>query len=228
MATEEEGLGGLARRWLRAKKTELLAGTRASQQAASTEAGNAWRNLGDRAASDAMYAAFPGLRRMKDRQDAAKAQQVADARAEVLALPRFPVEVGVSGDVSGSASGAMPVRVEVCDGDPEENEPPSLTLSVETTEDGEGALPLAGQPLLGLRLVIAPFTGPGTYDLAAAGEDADPLDYVLELGNRDEPFYWSPDIGPGSVTVGDGTFEVHMTMSGATGEIQLTARLTAS
>jgi hypothetical protein len=227
MATEEEGLGGLARRWLRAKKTELLAGTRASQQAASTEEGNAWRDLSNRAASDAMYAAFPGLRRMRDKQDAAKAQQAADAREEVLALPRFRVEVGVTGDVSGSASGDMPVRVEVSDGDPEENEPPSLTLSVETTEDGEGALPLGGQPLLGLRLVVRPFTGPGSYDLSAAGDDADPLDYVFELGNRDEPFYWSPDIGAGSVTVGDGTFDVRMTMSGASGEIQLTARLTA-
>lgn len=227
MATEEEGLGGLARRWLRAKTTELLTGNQREREYAGTQAGNLERDMNDRMAAEAMYAAFPGLARMRDRQEAARAQQAADAKAEVLALPRFSVEVGITGDAAGSVSGAMPVRVEMSDGDPADGEPPSLRVSVETPDDGEGALSLGGQPLLGLRFVVEPFTGPGSYDLAAAGDDADPLDYVLELGNRDEPFYWSPDIGAGTVTVGDGTFDVRMVMSGASGTVTLTARLSS-
>jgi hypothetical protein len=223
---EENSLGGLAKRWWKAKKTELLTGNQREREYAEAQAGNAQRDLGDKVVSDLTYAAVPSLRRWKDNQDAAAAQRDADARAEILALPQFELQLQVSGAVSGSASGPVHVRVEPPEGDLDEGEQPELRVAIEVPEDGEGAPLVGGQPLLRLCFAIEGYRGPGSYDLGAQ-DDPDPLDYECDLGNRDEGYYWSPEIGPGQITVGpdERSFDVQLTMSGASGEITLTARL---
>jgi len=225
---EENSLGGLAKRWWKAKKTELLTGNQREREYAEAQAGNAQRDLGDKVASDLTFAAVPSLRRWKDNQDAAAAQRDADARAEILALPQFQLQLQVSGVVSGSASGPVHVRVEPPETDLDEGEQPELRVAIEVPEDGEGAPLVGGQPLLRLCFAIEGYHGPGSYDLGAQ-DDPDPLDYECDLGNRDEGYFWSPEIGPGQVTVGadERSFDVRLTMSGAAGEITLTAHLDA-
>jgi len=223
---EENSLGGLAKRWWKAKKTELLTGNQREREYAEAQAGNAQRDLGDKMVSDLTFAAVPSLRRWKDNQDAAAAQRDADARAEILALPQFQLQLQVSGVVSGSASGPVHVRVEPPETDLDEGEQPELRVAIEVPDDGEGAPLVGGQPLLRLCFAIEGYHGPGSYDLGAQ-DDPDPLDYECDLGNRDEGYYWSPETGPGQITVGpdERSFDVQLTMSGAAGEITLTARL---
>jgi hypothetical protein len=240
---EENSLGGLAKRWWKAKKTELLTGNQREREYAEAQAGNAQRDLGDKVASDLTFAAVPSLRRWKDNQDAAAARREADARAEILALPLFRLQLQVSGAVTGSASGPVHVRVEppetdldetdldeadLDEADLDEGEQPELRVAIEVPEDGEGAPLVGGQPLLRLCFAIEGYHGPGSYDLGAQ-DDPDPLDYECDLGNRDEGYFWSPEIGPGQVTVGadERSFDVRLTMSGAAGEITLTAHLDA-
>ncbi|WAX58810.1 hypothetical protein M6B22_08600 [Jatrophihabitans cynanchi] len=240
---EENSLGGLAKRWWKAKKTELLTGNQREREYAEAQAGNAQRDLGDKVASDLTFAAVPSLRRWKDNQDAAAARREADARAEILALPLFQLQLQVSGAVTGSASGPVHVRVEppetdldetdldeadLDEADLDEGEQPELRVAIEVPEDGEGAPLVGGQPLLRLCFAIEGYHGPGSYDLGAQ-DDPDPLDYECDLGNRDEGYFWSPEIGPGQVTVGadERSFDVRLTMSGAAGEITLTAHLDA-
>jgi len=225
---EENSLGGLAKRWWKAKKTELLTGNQREREYAEAQAGNAQRDLGDKVVSDLTFAAVPSLRRWKDNQDAAAARRDADARAEILALPQFQLQLQVSGVVSGSTSGPVHVRVEPPETDLDEGEQPELRVAIEVPEDGEGAPLVGGQPLLRLCFAIEGYHGPGSYDLGAQ-DDPDPLDYECDLGNRDEGYFWSPEIGPGQVTVGadERSFDVRLTMSGAAGEITLTAHLDA-
>jgi hypothetical protein len=240
---EENSLGGLAKRWWKAKKTELLTGNQREREYAEAQAGNAQRDLGDKVASDLTFAAVPSLRRWKDNQDAAAARREADARAEILALPLFQLQLQVSGAVTGSASGPVHVRVEppetdldetdldeadLDEADLDEGEQPELRVAIEVPEDGEGAPLVGGQPLLRLCFAIEGYHGPGSYDLGAQ-DDPDPLDYECDLGIRDEGYFWSPEIGPGQVTVGadERSFDVRLTMSGAAGEITLTAHLDA-
>jgi hypothetical protein len=223
---EENSLGGLAKRWWKAKKTELLTGNQREREYAETQAGNARRDLGDKVVSDLTFAAVPSLRRWKDNQDAAADRRDADARAEILALPQFRLQLQVTGVVSGSASGPVHVRVEPPEADLDEGERPELRVAIEVPEDGEGAPLVGGQPLLRLCFAIEGYHGPGSYDLSAQ-DDPDPLDYECDLGNRDEGYYWSPEIGPGQIAVGpdERSFDVQLTMAGAAGEITLTARL---
>jgi len=204
----------------------LLTGNQREREYAEAQAGNAQRDLGDKVVSDLTFAAVPSLRRWKDNQDAAAARRDADARAEILALPQFQLQLQVSGVVSGSTSGPVHVRVEPPETDLDEGEQPELRVAIEVPEDGEGAPLVGGQPLLRLCFAIEGYHGPGSYDLGAQ-DDSDPLDYECDLGNRNEGYYWSPEIGPGQVTVGpdERSFDVQLTMSGAAGEITLTARL---
>lgn len=223
---EENSLGGLAKRWWKAKKTELLTGNQREREYAEAQAGNAQRDLGDKVVSDLTFAAVPSLRRWKENQDAAAAQREADERAEILALPQFQLQLQVSGAVSGSASGPVHLRVEPPETDLDEGEQPELRVAVEVPDDGEGALLVGGEPLLRLCFAVAGYRGPGSYDLSALDEP-DPLDYACDLGNRDEGYFWSPEIGPGQIIVGpdERSFDVQLTMSGAAGELSLTARL---
>jgi hypothetical protein len=213
-------LGNLAKRWWKAKKTELLAGNKRDHDNAETEAGNAQRDLSDAAINEAARSMFPGLARHQDRQAAAAAQRVADERAAVLALPRSQVSMTVSGAVSGSWTGEMPIRVV--------RDPQERSLTVELTTPDDLAPLLAGQPLYGLLLLVPGYSGAGHYELGAGGDDFDPLDYQLLLGYREEPFYWTPDFGPALIDVaaGEKRLTVQMATQGAAGDLRLDATMT--
>lgn len=220
MGADEPRLGELAKRWLRAKKTELLTGNNLERQTAATEAGNVGRDISDRIAAQATYAAVPGLGRWKQSQDDAAAQRAADERAEVLALPRAQVAVTVSGAVAGTWTGELPVRW-----DPDRGE----ALSVELVVLDDAAPTLGGTPFLGLRLLLPGCTGTGHYDLAELArqspDELDAADWAACLGNRDEPYYWVPGECAGTLDVTPGALTARLQLQGAAGDLTLEAHL---
>lgn len=226
MAGELDGLGKLAGRWLKAKKTELLTGNRREREYAEAESSNAQREMGDKISGEILMTAFPGLRRMKEQQEARQAEREADERAGVLALPRARVALTVRGEVGGSWSGELPIRIDL----DEDDEPAELGVELVVLEDQ--APSVGGTALLGLRFCVPGFHGPGEYDLSAiarareaAGDQLDYSDFDLALGNRDETYVWTPDVGPGTITVGAGvqSFTVRMAMMSPGGELSLDA-----
>jgi hypothetical protein len=230
MAGELDGLGKLAGRWLKAKKTELLTGNRREREYAEAESSNAQREMGEQISGEILMTAFPGLRRMKEQQEERKAAREADERAKVLALPRARVSLAVRGEVDGSFSGELPVRVEIDEDD--EDGRAAAGLAVELVVVPDLAPSLGGTALLGLRFRVPGFHGPGEYDLSAigrareaAGDELDYTDFDLALGNWDETYVWTPDVGPGAITVGAGaqSFTVRMAMMSAGGELTLDA-----
>jgi hypothetical protein len=83
---------------------------------------------------------------------------------------------------------------------------------------------VAGPPFTGFQFAIPAYAGPGAYDLAAiaardGADDWDPFWFQLWLGSTDEPFYWTQDYGPASVTVApdEHTLTLRMSMQNAAG-----------
>lgn len=220
MAADEQGLGELAKRWWRAKRTELLTGNNLQRQSAATEAGNAGRDLGNRVVAQATYAAIPSLGRWKAGQDAAAARRAAAERDEILALPTANVALDVSGARHGTWTGELPVRWDV---DPDDG------LSVELVVLDDAAPFLGAEAFLGLHVRVPGYSGPGHYDLAALARDCadelDATDWSACLGNRDEPYYWVPGACAGTVDVAPGSLTAWLEMQGAAGEVVLQVRL---
>jgi hypothetical protein len=223
----DESLGGVARRWFRAKTTELLTGNRNKRDSAAAESQNAQREAADRVSSEVLMTAFPGLRRAQERQEERKRESAARERAEILALPRARVDLTLSGGVSGSWSGELPIRVEK--DDPEDG----TALAVELAVLEDEAPTIAGQPWRGLRFVVPDYHGPADYDLVAlgraaeaAGNEFDYQEWEFALGNWDEPFFWTPDVGEGAITVGadERAFTVRLAMQSPGDRVTLDGR----
>lgn len=197
-------LGGMARRWLRAKKTELLTGNRREREQAEREAYDAQRAIGDAVAGETARSLFPALRRAEERRAQATAEADEQRRAEVAALPRVRARVTVHGaGIDGAWEGEVPVRAELDEGDPE---PPSLLVELVPLDDVP--LPLGGHQFLGVRLRVPGFHGPGGYDLSAilaeheaAGFGYEAYDWELAIDQRDETYCWQPDLGAAHVEV---------------------------
>ena len=220
-----EGLGDLAKRWIRAKRTELLTGNKRERENADAAADDAQRQMSDRAMHQAVRAAVPGLARWEDDQAARAAAADEQERAEILARPRAAVSLSVAGPWgSGTWQGELPARAER----ERDDDTGEVTLRVELETLDELAPQVAGRPLYALRLELRPYTGPGRYDPAAGGEDLDPFAYTLEYAYRDEAFYYTPDAGPGTVeiTAGEQQLDLDLPMQGASGDLRLTATVT--
>lgn len=213
-------LGGMARRWLRTKKTELLTGNRREREHAEYEAHQTQQQMADAVIGEAAKSMFPALRHAEERRVQAAAEADEQRRAEVGALPRARARVTVRGEgIDGTWEGEVPVRTGVEEGDPE---PPSLVVELVALDDVP--IPLGGHRFLGASLRVPGFHGPGDYDLVAilaeheaAGFGYEPYDWDLAIDQRDETYCWQPDIGAARVTVRgnlDLSAEMHMQSPG--------------
>jgi hypothetical protein len=233
---DDKSLGGLAKKWLKAQSKELLARDRHERAAASVAGNRAEHELKEKATEEAIYTAVPGLRDFVDRQEAAKVTAAAERERrrdeEIAARPLAGVGIGITdadGVAIGSWSGQLPAKVTTEDEyeyleDSGEERVCGQSLVVDLTARDDAVPVIANQPLLGWRFQIPGFTGPGTYDLTAVytareetGNGSDYTEFCFGLGGWDEPLYWTPYTGSGSVEVGaDGkALVVRMTLEGA-------------
>ena len=233
---EDKSLGGLAKKWLKAQSKELLAKDRHDRAAASAAGNRAEHDLKEKATEEAIYTAVPGLRDFVDKQEAAKvardAERAQERRDEIAARPLAGVGLSITdahGAVIGSWSGQLPAQVTTepeheYDPDTDTERVTGQALVVDLTPRDDAVPVIANQPLLGWRFQIPAFTGPGTYDLTAvyqgredSGNGSDYTEFCFGLGGWDEPLYWTPYTGSGSVEVGaDGkALVVRLTVEGA-------------
>ena len=215
----------LAKRWLTAKRTELLTGNRREREDAEAESAGAERAARDEAVNQTARAVVPGLADWQDNQTAREQAALERERAEILALPRAPVDISVIGPW-GTASwqGEFPAHAER-DRDPDTGEV-TLRVALETPDDL--APQLAGQPLYALRVELRPYHGPDRYNPAKLSAEPDPYAYTVEYGYRDEGFFWTPELGPGMVeiTEGEEQLDLGLPMQGAAGDLRVTATIT--
>lgn len=239
-----EGLGGLAKRWLTSKVKELTTADRRVREAAEYEAEESGRQFRNEAAGEALMTAIPGLRRLRDRQvehtERAEAERERRVAEELAARPVAGLRLRVSGAVSGEWSGPIPASVVVDpdgsagDGDPYAGQD---ALLVDLRLPAEADERIGGQRFAGWTFVVPGFSGDGVYDLAesglarrAAGCEPEYIDWELSIGGDGEGFYFQPDAGPTTVhvsTAPDGTRTLVVTMSllGAAGELRASAEL---
>src|SRR3712207_2849400 len=104
-------LGGLARTWLRAKKTELLTANRHQRHAAEGQADRVEKQMVNKGVEQAVLTAFPQLRRLQQRQQEATDERRERARARVLSLPRARVTVHAAGRQADSGVVELPTRL---------------------------------------------------------------------------------------------------------------------
>lgn len=218
-----EGLGGIARRWVKKSLEELTTTDNRTRDRAGAEQERAEREFKDAAAGEALMAAIPGLRDLRDRQEASAAdaerRREAERDADIAARPFAGVGLQVSGAVEGTWSGQLPVRVDRDDD----------LLRVELTPPRTALPTVGGQPLITWIVAVPGYAGSGTYDLralAAEGVEADPYDQMLALGDEDETFHWYPEV-PGTIEVADDerALVVRLTMASAGGELTAVASI---
>ena len=193
----DEGIGKIASRWLRSRVTEWTTGDKRTREDADAAADRAERDAKDHAVEEAILTAVPGLRRMKERQEADAAEREAERerrrRAELESRPRAAVELRVDGQFDGGWSGALPTRLEVAtpdagtgadadddvdvddddDADDEETyvdpDPYATTptLLVDLTALDGEEPDVGGHRFVSWRFQVPGYHGDGTYDLAA-------------------------------------------------------------
>ena len=74
MADQKKGLGGIAKRWFDAKKTELLTTNNRARENAAYEQEMAERDMKAKAGEEVVLGLFPGLRKFKERQEQARSE----------------------------------------------------------------------------------------------------------------------------------------------------------
>lgn len=246
-----EGLGGLAKKWLQAKAKELTTADRQQRDAAEHQADERGRQLKNDSIGEAVLTAVPGLRKLRDRQEAASAaSEAARVQAwhdELAARPQAHLQLTAAGAIEAAWDGQVPALIHVVvaeapgseddefdldpDPDPYASQP---RLVVDLGPLVEHAPTPGKLPMFGWWFEVAGFAGPGTYDLAAIGmarraADAEPeyIEWELAFGEDDRRFYFQPDIGASSVTVGAdlGRLDVVMSLTGDAGPISVQASL---
>jgi hypothetical protein len=213
---------GLAKRWLKLQfqvRGDPHKGVRDRREAEAIEA-----ELEDRVKEDvgraAVMAVMPrswrekldSLQTHSTQQQAARDER---RRTEHAARPRAALRLTLAGAVSGTMAAEVPAEI---DRPSEAGEP--LVVVLEPLE----AEPIGGRAFLGFQFAVPAYAGPGRYDLAATGAgdawlDWDPLWFQLWIDQTDEGYFWSPEVGPGSVEIaGDGrTVRTRFRMEGASG-----------
>ena len=213
----EEGLGGLARRWLKTQinvSLDPLQGRRNEQEARRIE--NEVEQRAEKARDRAIFEAVvpQGLKDMiaetERNREAQKLESERRRRAEHEARPRADVYARFSGAVTGELRQPLPVTVNR----PEE---PGEALTVEL--DPLEPIPVAGHAFLGLWFAVPKYAGQGSYDLQyyEPRDDWDAALFQLMFDSTDEPLYWTSDYGPGVVTVepDERTFTLRLAMEDA-------------
>lgn len=242
-------IGKIAGKWLKAKVDELTTTDHHVRDQAAADADQLEREAQASATESAVFAAAPGLREFKEKQEAAKLSREVEREeervAELRARPLAGVGLAVSGVFQGEMSTHLPVRadVETADADDEANDPTSewydpyahTTLVVELT-----ALPgveptIGGLPFSEWGFSVPGYAGDGVYDLVAIHTERDRrsmapdyTDCLLVFDEPDDPYYFNPwDGAPASVTVsGDGkTLDVVMTLTSSGGNLTVSASL---
>lgn len=172
LAGEKKGFGAIAKRWLEAKKTELLTTNNRQRENARYEEEQSEKAMREKVGEEAVLGLFPGLRKFQDNQEKARADAEARRIDEQRALPIALVSLTFSGEVNGSWSGECHVEPGAGDG------VASIGLVV---IPGEWPI-VGGAPFGGWNFLIPGFDGPRTYDLVAIGEaleaSGNDLDYV--------------------------------------------------
>jgi hypothetical protein len=201
----EKSLGGLAKRWL---KTQLRFHGDPQRGVRDREEGRALeQQMREKASDDVSRTVFNAVmpaswkQKLEDIErhtEEGNVERARQARAELEGRERAAVRLVISGDVSGSFEGALPVTVDR----PEET---GQALSVEL--EPLDPIVLGGRSFLYFNFAIPDYHGPGRYDLStiAQGDKGDEIDYsqfTLALDQDDEPFYWTADYGPGTIEVG--------------------------
>lgn len=157
-------------------------------------------------------------RKMGELEQAAEMRKVEAAqreRAEHEALPREEVQASFGGVIAGQVRQQMPIVVNW----PDENVD-AVIVQIKPLDP----IRVETRSFNGLDFAIPNFQGPGHYDLSALyqrdGESWDPFWFQLFLDSYDEPFYWVPEYGAGTVDVGpDGrTVRLHLPMENAGSE----------
>lgn len=240
----DEGLGGLAKRWLRSQAKELMARDRHERADAQVEENRTEHAIREKLGEEAVYAAVPGLRDWKERQEAARTAEEAEQerrhQEELASRPLAGFGIALTGDLEGSGSGQLPARVErVPDArwDPETDEEvvtgESLVVDLEPLD---GAVPVvAGLALVAWRFAVPGYTGPGTYDLAEIlprrEDEGYPVDhdgYCLALGGWDDPLYVDYWSAPATIEVGPDERSVVLRFTGqgaGIGPVQVVAQV---
>lgn len=238
----DEGLGGLAKKWLRNKAKELTTTNRRERETAAYEAERNERDMKSEAVGEALMTAVPGLRKWRDQQEehrrAADEAREAEFQAELAARPVGRLELHLSGAMTGTWRGTVPSLVQVRPPDPEAwAEDPyrgQPTLVVDLGPVSDPTAPPGSKWINNWHFEVPGFAGPGRYDLAESGmrrrdADAEPeyIEWELGFGDDQERFYFQPDIGPSAVTV-DAPItrvEVQMAMTGDAGQVEVRAVL---
>ena len=238
-----DGLGGLAKKWLKAKATELTTADRRTREAADHAADETARQLRNDSVGEAVMTAIPGLRRLRDqqlegaRQSAARQEQA--WRDELAARPVASLRLTLRGALDGTWSGTAPTSAEVvaASADDDDRDPfagrPALVVDVGPL--APATPPEAIAPLAGWHFEVPGFDGRERYDLAEIGmarraADAEPeyIDWALSFGDdHEQQFFFQPDLGAATVEVADGgrRLAVTMTMVGDPGEVTVDATI---
>jgi hypothetical protein len=242
--SKEESFSGLARRWMKKTVEELTATDRNEREAADFAQQRAEQDMREKATEEAWLTAIPGLRDLKERQEAdriaGEERREAEHAAEIGARPLAGVGLTITGDVEATWAGQLPALVEriaAATPDPEELEydpwAGEARLRVELTSPPASQPVIGGLPLAGWSFVIPGYDGPGTYDLMAigqqrseAGVDLDAAEYAFALGGWDDPFYWYSQV-PGSIEVGadERALVVRMSAQSAMGSVDIVASI---
>lgn len=176
------------------------------------------------------------LQEMSEQQQAKQSQREIDAererQAEIRSLPTADVQVTGSGWATGQWSGQMHYGWNEIS--PDEAGKKLLWFELFAADGEEPAL--GGHRLTHWSFQIYGWTGDGTYDLVeicrareATGWSTDYLEWEIAFADSDDStFYFTPDTGPGSVTVTGGGkhFSVSISASGAIGDQTLAAEIT--
>lgn len=239
-----DGLGGLAKRWVTSKVKELTTTDRHARDAAEYDAQESSRQFRNDAAGEVLMTAIPGLRRLRDRQvelaEEAGAERDRRREEELAARPLASLRLSVEGAVTGTWAGEIPAAVvvdlEASEGDDDPfGRQPSLVVDLRGAHGAD--LSIGGHPFSGWSFEVPGFTGTGSYDLAASGRarcdagcEPEYIDWELSLGHAGEAFYFQPDIGPSRVEVaatddGGAVLRVDMSLTGATGRVRATAEI---
>jgi hypothetical protein len=228
----QKGFGNIAKKWLKAQADELLTTDHGKRENASATGDEAERDARDKVAEEAIYTAVPGLRTAmttaETNRQQHQAEQDATADAELRARQMAGVGLSVTGMVTGSWAGNLPCRIERI--------PDTSDLKVDLTPLPESIPMIGGEPLLAWTFIVLDFTGPKTYDLAAAWQAREaagaslpePWEWMFAIGNTDEAPCWYDGAGASTIEVlGDDCRHVklHLAHAGPGGDVDVTAEL---
>lgn len=168
----------------------------------------------------------------QNRQSHKQAEADAEEQAEIKALPTAQVQLTASGWASGSWSGELHYGWNEISAD--EHGKKLLWLELFAPAGQEPTFD--GHRLRHWSFQIYGWAEDGTYDLAqicrdreAGGWNTDYLEWAMTFADaEDMTFFFTPDTGPGTVTVSEAgkRFSVSITGSGAYGDLTLAAQIT--